>query len=119
MTDGLQSMTDWEKVATASGYKNAANAKTMFSRLCKNKLEKSTDDGKHTSSLVLHDSPAHAIADTKAPKATKTQGKRKAQPKPAGKTTKVKEEEEDDDDEEGFGDTGVEEEKEDEDEESK
>lgn len=100
-------MTDWEQVATASGYKNVTNAKTMFSRLCK-KLEKSNSDGQYRSDLLLQGSTIHIVAGTESPsggvsKASTTQGKTKAGPKKAVKRAKAVKEEYDDE----LDDTGV------------
>ncbi|KAL9081461.1 MAG: hypothetical protein Q9157_000019 [Trypethelium eluteriae] len=91
-TGNIADMTDWDQVAIDSGYKNVANAKTMFSRLCKNKLGKS--DNPSGGSGV----PSGGVVKSGTPKA------QKAAPKKAKanieQQTKVKEESDDVDDEE-------------------
>ncbi|KAI9684860.1 MAG: hypothetical protein M1822_005508 [Bathelium mastoideum] len=85
-TGNLLNMTNWHEVAAACGYKNVANAKTMFSRLCKNKLEKSVGNG--------GEAPSGGVA-----KAVTGQGKKKDSPKKGSKKRKLNKEV---DDEETF-----------------
>ncbi|KAI9696922.1 MAG: hypothetical protein M1820_007997 [Bogoriella megaspora] len=87
-------ISDWDKVAPAAGYKNANNAKTMFTRLCKGKLDNS-------GGAPGNQSPAGGVSKAAAgrtvsgPKKATDAGKDGKRGKPR---KKVVEEEEDEDD---------------------
>ncbi|KAL9089072.1 MAG: hypothetical protein Q9165_005885 [Trypethelium subeluteriae] len=93
-TGNITDMTDWNLVAADSGYKNAANARTMFSRLCKNKLERSSN------SSGGPETPSGGVGKAGTSQGPKTNSK-KATSKSA-KQAKVKEESDGTDDEAAY-----------------